>query len=273
MALVRPFLKHLFYATHTTGALDRLIFLSAYLKNFPKNQLFKRKNKGLALPPAYYLYETYKLDYQQYISDGQITAAELLSEVANLFPGGPTNILDWGCGVGRTVRHLPSIASNANIYATDINPAMIEWNRKNIPGVSFELITDPYTLNYPDSGFDFVYAHSVLTHIHAQEQLSWIKEIWRVLIDGGIFVFSTHGRMYFDKILPFEKELLLTDGSYTKSIHKKGHRLMTSYNLEKVLRKQIEPWFKVLRFYDGADHPKKIGGQDLWVVRRRSAVY
>lgn len=85
---------------------------------------------------------------------------------------------------------------------------------------------------------------------------------------GGIFVFSTHGSRYFDKMLPFERNHLLRDGSYTKSIRKKGHRLMTSYNVAAVFRKEIQPWFEVVRFYDGTEHPEKTGGQDLWVARK-----
>ena len=49
------------------------------------------------------------------------------------------SILDWGCGPGRIVRHLPSIVSKAKIFGSDYNEESINWCRENIEDVGFEV--------------------------------------------------------------------------------------------------------------------------------------
>ena len=48
-------------------------------------------------------------------------------------------------------------------------------------------------LPYPDASFDFVLASSVFTHLTAEVQDAWLRELHRVLRPGAILMATTHG--------------------------------------------------------------------------------
>jgi ubiquinone/menaquinone biosynthesis C-methylase UbiE len=178
--------------------------------------------------------------------------------------------LEWGCGVGRIVRHLPGLLEeDIKIYACDINANMIEWDKKNLPGVIFSLINCVPPTVYDTQMFDLVYAFSVLTHIQMEEQEKWIAEVHRVLKDGGIFLFTTHGNNFFHQLSKKEKKILHQKGSYTRSFWRTGHRMMTTYNNSKHLNALLGKYFIVQEFYDGEKYISKAGGQDLWIVQKK----
>ncbi len=85
---------------------------------------------------------------------------------------------------------------------------------------------------------------------------------------NGIFLFTTHGNFFLSKLLKKENKILNQSGAFTKDYKEKGHRMMTTYNSPQVLRLNLEKWFEVLEFHDGSIDRNKIGGQDLWIVRK-----
>ena len=96
----------------------------------------------------------------------------------------------------------------------------------------------------------------------------WLGEMSRIMKEGGIFIFSTHGRQYRGQLTRREEEIFSRIGAFTKISWKKGHRLTTTYNSEESLRKICSKHFVVLDFFDGLVYPEKMGGQDLWVVKK-----
>ncbi len=44
---------------------------------------------------------------------------------------------------------------------------------------------------------------------------------------------------------------------------------MGAYNQAVFFRKIIERYFDVLEYYDGARHLEKLGGQDMWIVKKK----
>lgn len=107
---------------------------------------------------------------------------------------------------------------------------------------------------------------SVFTHIEAEHQLSWIKEIHRILSSDGIFLFTIHGKKYVWNLNRTDLGDLKVNGAITKSFSQKGHRMMTTYNTSAHFREMILSYFIILEFYDGIEYPCKTGGQDLWIV-------
>lgn len=271
MRALRQFIKSIFYRTGTVVVYDRLHFLISLLRYAGKNRVFKKEHPDFALPPDYYLYETYKPDYRKYKEDGELTAGEFL-EWAQPFVPQPKHILEWGCGVARIVRHLPGkVAADAEITGADISKPMIEWNAAHIPGVRF-VKTDYYPpLPFADQSFDMVYALSVFTHIEYRLQQDWLREIQRVLRAGGVFLFTTHGRKYHHALSEAELKELREKGGATKSYQQKGHRMMGTYNSCEAFKAMLPSGLELLAYYDGVEHPEKVGGQDLWIVRRKAA--
>jgi len=101
--------------------------------------------------------------------------------------------LDFGCGCGRTLRHIRRELPHTELNGTDYNPDMVAWCRSHLPFGTFDLNQVEPPLAYPDKHFGLVYAFSVFTHIPERLQLPWIHEISRVLRPGGYFALSLHG--------------------------------------------------------------------------------
>jgi hypothetical protein len=79
------------------------------------NRTFLQNHPRLKFPPPYYIYETYRLNYQEYYEDGLETARELV-DLVRKHKSLEGRWLDWGCGPGRITRHLPGILENMRIY-------------------------------------------------------------------------------------------------------------------------------------------------------------
>jgi SAM-dependent methyltransferase len=94
-------------------------------------------------------------------------------------------VLDFGCGAGRTIRHLLSLAPACELWGSDIDPRCIEWAARHLgPQASFAVNAEIPPLPFPDGKFDLVYAVSVFTHISTHWP-AWLVELDRVLAPGG----------------------------------------------------------------------------------------
>jgi ubiquinone/menaquinone biosynthesis C-methylase UbiE len=264
MSNIRATVKNFFYKAGLVAILDKVLYKVAYLKNKKRNDAFRRENSTLPIPPDYFLYETYRLDYEQFFKDGELTAKEIVDTVRLHSKNNIGKILDWGCGVSRVTMHLHKfVGPDIEIYGCDINQEMIAFDKTNFQDISFSVI--PYTppTKYSNSFFDFVYALSVFTHIEATFQKQWIEEIHRILNEEGLFLFTTHGSSFISKLLPEEKKILDKNGSFTKQFQKKGHRMMTTYNSKGAFVNMLQPYFEVKEFREGTKEE-----QDFWVVRK-----
>ena len=139
MKHMKAYTKHLFYASGLSNVLDNLVYYYNKVKFYKRNERFKKSCKQL-LPPDYFLYETYQLNYRDYCIDGQASAEEILSWARKYYPVPLQTILEWGCGVGRIIAHLPKYAGkNAELFGCDVNSKMIKWNSENIKGIVFSI--------------------------------------------------------------------------------------------------------------------------------------
>jgi len=265
----RALLKNVFYKVGLAGVLDRLLYWSAYCRYGRKNAAFRKANPSLVIPPDYFLYETCKLDYEQFFREGEASAKEILEWTKKYFRERPAKILDWGCGVSRVVMHIDKLTdARTSVYACDINKKMIEFNEKNFKNISYTIVPDQPPIAYEDGNFDLIYALSIFTHIMSSKQEIWIREMHRMLSGDGIFLFTTQGKFYYSKLLQKEQHLYDQEGVFTKTYRGEGHRMMSTYNSPTNFRELLQPYFEVLEYYDGAADPKRIGGQDLWIVKK-----
>jgi ubiquinone/menaquinone biosynthesis C-methylase UbiE len=270
MQSIKALIKQLFFASGFSPFLDNLLFKFKYFNNKKKNLEYANTNSNIKFPPDYYLYETYKLDYQTYIEDGNLSAQEIIDWTNKYLAKNNLNILEWGCGVSRTCRHLYKyVPSNSKIFACDINKEMIDWNTNNIEEITFSLINYNPPTSYETNKFNLIFGISVFTHIDTTQQENWLVEIHRILAVGGIFLFSTHGNKYFTKLLKSERQKLNKSGSVTKNYYQKGHRLMSTCNKANFLKNIVEKYFNILEYYNGESHLEKLGGQDMWIVQKK----
>jgi ubiquinone/menaquinone biosynthesis C-methylase UbiE len=101
------------------------------------------------------------------------------------------NILDVGCGYGRTLSELHDRGFK-NLTGADFSQAMINRGLKLHPKLNL-LKNDGNELPFPDDKFDAVLLIAVLTcTANLKEQKNLISEISRVLTSGGILYINDY---------------------------------------------------------------------------------
>ena len=95
------------------------------------------------------------------------------------------NVLDFGCGCGRMLRHWPS---GFRMCGADYNPKLLQWCAEVFP--DYEFILNEGRLSWRDGRFDFAYCWSVFTHLGISRKNVWMRELHRVIRPGG-FLFAT----------------------------------------------------------------------------------
>lgn len=270
---MRAFVKYLLYRLRLAPTLHRVSFWMARQQQGKQNSLYRQAYPGLVIPPDQHIYETYQLDYRKFIADGELAATEIISWTKPYLPSTDLNILDWGCGVGRIIRHLPGLIPTARLYGADTNEAMIDWNKTYYPAITFTSIHSFPPTPYAPDFFDLVYGFSVLTHIDASTQPAWIEELHRILKPDGILLLTTHGSNYIHQLRLDEKRQLSGYGIYSRQYPQPGHRMMTSWHQPLLFKKMLEPYFEVKEMYEGKEHPQKAGGHDLWILQKRAIKY
>jgi SAM-dependent methyltransferase len=101
-------------------------------------------------------------------------------------------ILDLGVGGGRTTPYLTARASS--YVGVDISAAMIAACKAKFPAHRFEVADATDLAAFRDATFDaVVFSFNGIDNIDTDEgRLLCLREIARVLADGGVFIFSSH---------------------------------------------------------------------------------
>jgi SAM-dependent methyltransferase len=102
-------------------------------------------------------------------------------------------LLDFGCGCGRLLRHLGSIADQLEIHGTDIDAEMIDWLRSHMPFGRFEIAPHEPPLPYADHHFDVVIGHSVFSHLDERRQDLWLAELQRITRPDAVLLLTVEG--------------------------------------------------------------------------------
>jgi SAM-dependent methyltransferase len=102
-------------------------------------------------------------------------------------------VLDFGCGVGRTLRHFLPEAERASFAGCDIHGPSVEWLKEALsPPMEFFVNGEEPPLPVGDASYDLVYAGSVFSHL-TDSWARWLLEMRRILAPGGVFVATFHG--------------------------------------------------------------------------------
>jgi SAM-dependent methyltransferase len=107
--------------------------------------------------------------------------------------GAIRHLLDWGCGCGRVTSLFLKYSTICEIYGCDIDEEAVNWCTANLQQGHFSVINPYPPTHYGDRMFDVIIGHSVFTHLMRDVQISWLKEVKRILIPEGFFLASVHG--------------------------------------------------------------------------------
>ena len=140
-----------------------------------------------------------------------LVVGESWSQLVQRYISRPSNILDIGCGCGRTARFLVTNALVQSYTGFDVVPEIISWDHQYIQPYSRDRFTfvhsDIYNGHYNPTGVlrsseysfpvssgsvDVAFAASVFTHLLEADCQHYLAESARVLKPGGRLIASIH---------------------------------------------------------------------------------
>lgn len=247
--------------------LDFVRFYMRKLSMLSRNKDFKKRFPDVALPPDYLMYESFNLDYEKYFLDGKETAEWLAGHLRKHVDLTGLRILDWGCGPGRIVRHLPEvIGNNCTFFGTDYNEKSIDWCQKNIPNVQFRKNEIEPPTAFDDNFFDVIYGVSIFTHLSEKSHHSWIEELVRITKPGGRLLLTTHGDAFKHKLSRSELVQYEAGALVVRGKVKEGHRVFTTFHPPLFMQAFFQHFTNEIECFLG----KYINGkpeQDVWIIQ------
>lgn len=249
-------------------AFDDLRFHYSKWKNRSKNRAFLERNPGINLPPDYLIYESFRLDYEKYYEKSRSTADYIVSLLSKHIEIDNLKVLDWGCGPGRVIRHMPDIMNaNCRFFGTDANKKSIGWCRIHLPGVSFNHNSLKADLPYEDDFFDLIYGISIFTHLSEKAHWAWVDELRRVLKPGGLMYITTQG-VASRKIMTASEQNLFDQGKLViRGKVQEGHRTYSAFHPPSFVGKLFGDMEILEHIDDRKGHSKWIP-QEVWMVRK-----
>lgn len=227
--------------------------------------------KKVGLPSASLRYRVNGVpQLSRFLSEGERCSTDIENALASIGKNlhSFSNVLDFGCGCGRTVRWFSKYAAKSSFHGTDIDSAAVAYCRSSFSDFEFDVNGELPPLKYPAASFDLIYSISVFTHINEDYQQKWLAELRRVLKDGGILLLSLHGShswsnlpsKYVDAITA-AGHLYVTDDVW-KGIFPCWYQ--TAFHTEDYARHEFSRYFSVIDYI-----PQGISGyQDLVILQK-----
>lgn len=146
-------------------------------------------------------------------------------------------VLDIGCGGGRTVRKLASLAPTGKVVGLDYSAASVavarETNAQEITAGRVQIERGSVSaLPFPDSTFDVVTA--VETHYYWPDLPANVREVSRVVKPGGVFVLIAEAyrggplRFFYGIVMPLLRAAFLSDAEHRDLLSQAGFSEVTT---------------------------------------------
>lgn len=170
----------------------------------------------------------------------------------------PRAVLEWGCGPGRVLSHMPDVLAGAACTGIDINARAIAWAQRHLAPLRFARIAPEPPTDLPGGAFDLIYAISVLTHLSPERARRWLVELRRLLAPGGLAVLTTYA-------LSTAEAEALGDGVAVLGGAPEGARTYVARHSDAAMRALCAGLFTVEAHL--TDGPAEVIGQAAWVLR------
>ena len=252
------------------GAADTLRRRQRKRANEDANRAFLAKHPEFAAPPSDLIYEvTGDVSFEAFARTGR-AACEALAALADAELDAPlSRVLDWGVGPARVARWWPAVRPDVDIWAGDPWAEAVAWGAAHVPGVTFTRTPHSPPAAFEDGFFDLVYGISIFTHLPLDAQSAWLAEHARILRPGGLLALTLQGRHALSRLTPDERSKWDAGEVIVRGGVPEGTRLYLAYHPPNFAPGALfEGWTVVLHEPDSVVGG---GGQDLWLLRRRSA--
>lgn len=156
-------------------------------------------------------------------------------------------VLDFGCGVGRIMRHWRTTQGPV-WHGTDYNAELIEWCNSHLKFCEFRVNQLSAQLPYETETFDFIYAFSVFTHLGETLADFWVEELSRVLKPGGLIYLTIHGEYYLSVMTPEERAEFQSGKLVVREQARSGSNLCAVFHPPSYVRERLARNFVVVDF-------------------------
>jgi SAM-dependent methyltransferase len=249
--------------------MDRINFLIEKVKNRKSNDQFIKDHPSVKLPPDYLIFESFQLNYKKYYSESMETSEWIVDSVKPYMSLKNINVLDWGCGPGRVIRHMyESLDKNCKLYGTDYNLKSINWCQRNLKNIFFNHNGIESNLPFNDNYFHLIYGISIFTHLSEEKHYEWFDELLRVLSPQGIMFFTTQGDNFRVKLSENEKVKYDNGELVVRGNVKEGHRTFSAFQPKQFmldLFKDVTIESHLIR----KPNKGKSLPQDVWIIRKK----
>jgi SAM-dependent methyltransferase len=199
------------------------------------------------------------MEYLEVGARGADTIRQVLRQTG-ISSGRHQKVLDFGCGLARTMRHLRE--EGWELMGSDVDAESIAWSRLALPEMRLEVNGHHPPLPFASASFDAVYAISVFSHFSAEGQGLWAEELARVLKPGGVAVVTTMGPWAFN---PLPAEAVSPLPGFWFCPAGRAFNDSAAIHTEEGLKNFFKPWFDCGPWTRGGLD----GFQDLAVFFRR----
>lgn len=238
---------------------------------------WRRLRTAGALPPRRLLQKVQMTPWvDEYLRVGEKSWRSISQALyaADADPSADLKALDFGCGLGRTLRFCVQDTSlRWELAGCDVDEALVAWSRDAFQPARAGRRVDVRRnetrppLPWEDGAFDVVWTVSVFTHFDAAAQAAWAAELGRILRPGGLAAVTTMGPHAFGGFAnldtPERRAAFLEDGFL---FHPGGDTFNANgaFHTEDAVRRIFQADFELLRWTEGGLD----GFQDLSVLRR-----
>jgi SAM-dependent methyltransferase len=266
--MIKGYISSVLRNTGLLAMADKSRFYIQKFKNRQINSDFKRHHPEVKLPPDYLMYESFQLNYHKYFTESRNTAIWLKDCLKKHISLEHLKILDWGCGPGRVIRHLPEVINHScKFFGTDYNERSILWCTQNLPGIQFNLNTLEPVLPYTDNYFDVIFGLSIFTHLSEKLHYDWSSELLRVLKPGGLLLLTTQGDNFKVKLTAQELQQFNSGKLVTRGKVKEGHRIYSSFDPDPFMHKLFNK-HRVLEVIKETPQKGFWLPQDTWIIKK-----
>ena len=150
-------------------------------------------DESVPVPPPELVHRVGTSDMSDFRSKGGELKQRILALLPEDWSFEGKRVLDFGCGIGRLLRHFLPESRTCELHGCDIDADSIDWLQRHLsPPLHFRRNEEVPPLSYAAETFDLVIATSVFTHI-ADAWSDWLVEMHRILRPDGLLVASFLG--------------------------------------------------------------------------------
>lgn len=153
----------------------------------------------------------------------------------------------------------------SNLIKEFVNEKSIKWCNENIQNIRFIKNELEPPLSIENEQFDCVYAISIFTHLSEKMHYAWISELFRVLKPNGILIFTTHGDICAERLLPEDKALYDSGSLVVKAKVEEGKKHFASYHPRQFVKNTLLKDYVIFK-HIGNPAPYLLE-QEIWVLK------